>query len=45
MNLKILAVLNLSALVLLYLSFVPYSNYIARILILVVAILLLIKFK
>jgi len=43
MNTKTLAVVNLLALVLLYLSFIPYNDQIAQVLILVVAILLLIR--
>ena len=43
MNNKTLAVLNLQALVLLYLSFIPYNNQIAQVIILVAAILLLVQ--
>jgi len=45
MNLKLLAIMNLLALGLLYFSFIPFSNYAARALILIVAILLLIKIR
>ncbi len=43
MNNKTIAVLNLLALVLLYLSFIPYNNQIAQVIILVAAILLLVQ--
>ena len=43
MNTKTLAIVNLLALVLLYLSFIPYNNQIAQVIILVVAILLLMR--
>ena len=43
MNNKTLAVLNLLALVLLYLSFIPYNNQISQVIILVAAILLLVQ--
>ncbi|MEM3154876.1 MAG: hypothetical protein QW165_04920 [Candidatus Woesearchaeota archaeon] len=43
MNNKTLAVLNLLALVLMYVGFIPYNNQIAQLLVLIVAILLLIK--
>ncbi len=43
MNNKTLAVLNLLALVLMYLGFIPYNGEIAQVLVLVVAILLLMK--
>lgn len=45
MNLKILAIMNLIALGLLYFSFIPFSNYAARILILLVAIFLLVRIR
>ena len=43
MNTKTLAILNLVALVSLYLNFIPWHNQIAQILVLIVAIALLMK--
>jgi hypothetical protein len=43
MNNKTLAVMNLLALVLMYVGFIPYNSQIAQLLILIVAILLLMK--
>jgi UDP-N-acetylmuramyl pentapeptide phosphotransferase/UDP-N-acetylglucosamine-1-phosphate transferase len=43
MNNKTLAALNLLALVLMYLGFIPYNSQIAQVLIVAVAIILLIQ--
>jgi len=43
MNTKTLAIMNLLALVLMYIGFIPYNSQIAQLLILIVAIMLLIK--
>lgn len=43
MNKKTLAIVNLLALVMMYLNFIPYHNQFAQFLILLVAILLLVK--
>jgi hypothetical protein len=43
MNNKTLAVLNLLALVLMYVGFIPYNGQIAQLLVLIVAIMLLTK--
>jgi hypothetical protein len=43
MNNKTLAILNLLALALMYVTFIPYNSQIAQLLVLIVAILLLMK--
>lgn len=43
MNNKTLAIMNLLALVLMYVTFIPYNGQIAQLLVLIVAILLLMR--